>query len=113
MAAPYLRNHEMCGLELKSRGPKSPVSTICIVIEFAKLLPFRLLLRSDPDSEIIRAGTRPPPLLAELQGREATVNAAGHRLEFVVRAGFGDLAVGDDDDAVHMPDGGEAMGNNE
>src|SRR4051812_37619829 len=48
--------------------------------------------------------------LAELQGGEAAVDAVFDGLQFRVRAGFHDPSAGDDDDAIHVPHRGEAVG---
>jgi len=48
--------------------------------------------------------------LAELQGGEAPVNAVLNGLQLLVGAGFHDTSAGDDDDSIHLPHGGEPMG---
>ena len=48
--------------------------------------------------------------VAELQGGEAAVNAVFHGLQFLVGARFHDTPASDDDDSIHVPHGGEPMG---
>jgi hypothetical protein len=55
----------------------------------------------------------PSTLFAELQRGQTPVNSGLQGLQFLVRAGFHDPSACDDDDSIHVPHGGEPVGDDE